>query len=66
MEHQDFQRLEEKLDRVLTILHGDGGREMGMVQKVNILWLLVMKWPLYLASIILGGAITVVIQRVFR
>lgn len=61
-ESQDYQRLDAKLDQILDILHGDGKQEIGMVQKVNLLWMLVFKGPLYVASIVLGAILTIVVQ----
>lgn len=62
-ENQDhIERIEDKLDQVLSILHGDGKAEMGMVQKVNIVWAVVFKGPLYVASIVIGAILTLVIQ----
>ena len=57
-----LERVEAKLDQILSILHGDGREEMGIIQKVNLLWLIVYKWPLYLISIIFGAGLTLVIQ----
>lgn len=65
MDENDIQRLESKLDQVLVILHGDGRGDFGLVQKVNILWTVVMRWPLYTASALAGSALTLLVQRLF-
>lgn len=57
-----LERVESKLDQILSILHGDGREEMGIIQKVNLLWLIVYKWPLYILSIAFGAALTIFIQ----
>lgn len=62
MSDQNIERIEAKLDQVLSILHGDGKQEMGMVQRVNILWTVVLKWPLYIISVIVGALLTILIQ----
>ena len=64
MEDDQNKRLEEKLDQILVLLHGDGKGELGLAQKVNLLWIVVMRWPLYIVTTGLGVVITLVIQHV--
>lgn len=63
MNELDTERIEKKLDEMLAILHGDGRGDMGLIQKINILWTIVFKWPLYVLSIVLGSLITLAIQH---
>lgn len=62
----DHDRLEDKLDQILAILHGDGKGEMGMVQKVSILWRLVLTWPLCTASALVGAILTLLIEKAVK
>ena len=62
MSHDDSDRLEAKLDAILTTLNGDGRGEMGMVQKVAIMWRFIVLWPLCTGSAALGAVFTIIIQ----
>lgn len=66
MEQSDVDRLEEKMDRLLNILHGGDSGDMGLVQKVSIIWTLVVRWPLYTASALCGAALTILVQKLLR
>lgn len=59
----NVERIDKKLDMILEILHGDDQGSLGMVQKVNVIWTLLFKWPLYLASLVAGSVLTILVQR---
>ena len=63
MNDHDAERVEKKLDRILELLHGDGKSEMGIVQKVNWMWMMIFKWPLYILFTTTGALITLLIQK---
>lgn len=54
------------MDRLLNILHGGDSGDMGLVQKVSIIWTLVVRWPLYTASALCGAALTILVQKLLR
>jgi len=62
-EHQ--KRLEDKVDRILSILHGDEKGEMGMIQRVSIIWRVFMIWPICTGSGVAGAVITILVQKFF-
>lgn len=61
----EWVRLDEKLDQILTMLHGND-KEWGVIRRVDVLWLLVVKFPLYVAGIVTGAGLTIVLQTAFK
>lgn len=66
MDENDLKRLEDKVDRLLNVLHGGDDGDMGLVQKVSIIWTLVVRWPLYTASALAGAALTILVQKILK
>lgn len=66
MDENDVKRIEDKMDRMLDILHGGDDGDMGLVQKVSIIWTIVVRWPLYTASALAGAALTILVQRLIK
>lgn len=66
MSDSDAREINDKLDQIFGILKGDGGENMGLVQKVNILWLLVLRWPIVIVSAIGGSVITITAQQLLK
>ena len=63
-EHQ--QRLEAKLDQILTILHGDDQGGMGIIQRVSIIWRMMVIWPLCTGSAVAGAIVTMMVQKIWK
>lgn len=59
----NVERIDQKLDQILVLLHGDDAGSLGLVQKVNFIWTVIFKWPLYLVSIVMGSVVTILIQH---
>ena len=63
---ENQKRLEDKLDKILEILHGDETGDMGMIQRVSIIWRVFIVWPLCTGSAVAGAVVTILVQKLFK
>lgn len=53
-------------DTVNALLYGTEKGEFGYFHKSNILWRLIILWPVMLGSIVFGAVMTFTLQHVFN